>query len=157
MGTFPTRGRDIVPVFIHRARVFSFLLDILDISSSSIYLFINILKLICFLYSFVLYLFITILNLFVYKFAFKDPTFPGAYMSYPWLFFHFLSSFLLSFFNYVFCICILCCWCIFCDFLHYVYTLQCSCSLLVVVFPDSVSPQNFPRLQMVYHELCSAP
>ena len=51
MGTFPTRGRDIVPVFIHRARVFSFLLDILDISSSSIYLFINILKLICFLYS----------------------------------------------------------------------------------------------------------
>ena len=88
-----------------------------------IFFFINILKLICFLYSFVIYLFITILNLFVYKFAFKDPTFPGAYMSYPWLFSHFLSSFLLFFFNYVFCICILCCWCIFCDFLHYVYTL----------------------------------
>ena len=56
MGTFPTRGRDIVPVFIHRARVFSFLLDILDISSSSIYLFINILKMICLL--FICYLFV---------------------------------------------------------------------------------------------------
>ena len=56
METFPTRGRDIVPVFIHRARVFSFLLDILDISSSSIHLFINISNLICLL--FICYLFV---------------------------------------------------------------------------------------------------